>query len=189
MKKIQAIFMLLAINLVVGCVSKVNSIKKDQTRVLSEDTGYLFMTIDTDINYSTIQISGPSEIKLSNPDYHNNKTYYLVPVRAGNYQLKKFSTFAGRFEFDEDRDAELWGFSVRPGVISYIGELKVRTYRYRYSSFELINNSSLALEYLEEKYPNILNNRAIEFHGPGKDFFFDLVSKEKQLSNLTSENK
>lgn len=170
-----SLFVLLTIYLA-SCTAKLSSIKTDQTRELEENTGYLFITIDTNTRFSRFAIEGPTNILLKNPDYYEGKNYYLVPVQAGEYQIKQFgSTYGARYTFNDEGDENLWGFSVRPGVISYVGELRVRQLRYLSSTFELINNSSLALEYLEKKYPKILANRKLEYHGPGQDIFYNYV--------------
>ena len=149
-----------------SCVSKISSVQHDKIATLEENIGYLFITIDTNINFSKFSISGTQKIQLEKPD---------------QYQVNQFGTQCGaKYSFDSDEDEKLWSFSVMPGVISYVGEIRVRNLRYLSSTFELINNSSLALEYLEEKYPKILANRVLEYHGPGVDSFFDLVLEKSE---------
>ncbi len=163
-----------------ACVSTVESIKIDSITQLAEDTGYLFISLDSEISISDVRISGEQYISLKSPDVYDSVKYYLVPVPAGSYQIDWLGVYwGGRFNLDEDEDKDLWAFTVAPGVISYVGELKVKRFSYGYSSFELINQSSQALEYLEVKYPTILANRELQYHGPGEDSFFDLVF-EKQ---------
>ncbi|PHS18882.1 MAG: hypothetical protein COA86_06855 [Kangiella sp.] len=159
-----------------GCITKIESIKTDTIRVLEEGTGYLFITINSNASFRKFAISGEKHIVLKKPDFYNDVNYYLVPVPAGRYHIKQLGiSYGGEFNFDEDDDENLWGFEVKPDIISYVGELRIRQQKYRYASFELINNSSLALEYLEEKYPKILAKRTIEYHGPGADSFFDYI--------------
>ena len=132
-----------------SCVSKISSVQHDKIATLEENIGYLFITIDTNINFSKFSISGTQKIQLEKPDHYKKKNYYLVPVPAGKYQVNQFGTqFGAKYSFDSDEDEKLWSFSVMPGVISYVGEIRVRNLRYLSSTFELINNSSLALEYL-----------------------------------------
>ena len=166
-----------------GCVSTVESIKTDSITQLAEDTGYLFISIDSKISINDVRISGEQYISLKSPDVYDSVKYYLVPVPAGNYQIDWLGVYwGGRFNLDEDDDKDLWAFKVAPGVISYVGELKIERFSYGYSSFELINQSSQALQYLEAKYPTILANRDLQYHGPGEDTFFDLVFDKRKPS-------
>ena len=65
-----------------SCVSKLKSINKDEVRILEENTGYLFITLDSNISLSKFSISGTENIYLKNPRYDRGKNYYLVPVPA-----------------------------------------------------------------------------------------------------------
>jgi len=171
----------LATIILAGCISQLESIQTDRTRSLDDDVGYLFITFNSDISLTNFEIEGPKTIRLRGPDYKNGINYFLVPVPSGKYQITKIVAHFGRYyEFNEEGDKKLWEFEVKPGTISYVGELKVRRIKYLSSTFELTNKSSFALEYLEQQYPKILALRNLEYHGPGKDFFFDLVTKRKQ---------
>lgn len=188
MSSIRYICFILATITLIGCVTEQKSIKIDQVRKLEENTGYLFITLATNINYSQFKIMGEKYISLKSPDFYKDKNYYLVEVPAGQYEIGQFEIYHGKFDFD-DGD-ELWEFSVSPGKISYVGELQVHHIKYRWATFELINNSSQALEYLEIKYPKILANRDLEYHGPGKDFFYDLIfNKSKGAVKISGKEE
>ncbi len=166
---------------VVACSSKVSSLKNDRDIALEQDSGYLFLTIDSDFNYSKFTISGPEYVLLKDPDFFEGKNYYLVPVEAGKYVINSFvDSFGGTYNISNGDDEDLWTFEVKPGGISYIGDFTARRVYGRYSKFELVNNASFALEYLEKKYPNILSKRTLTYLGPGDDFFFDLVTGQEK---------
>jgi len=185
---IRTYLSVILIIIISGCVTKIESIKTDTVRVLDEEMGYLFITISSNASFTKFAISGQKNIALTKPDFHNNVNYYLVPVPAGQYQIKQFGMkYGGKYKFNRKHDDELWGFEVKPGVISYVGELRVRRLLYIFSTFELINNSSQALEYLEGKYPNVLAKRTIEYHGPGSDSFFDLFDFNPKINNPSKQ--
>ncbi len=162
-----------------ACISKVKNLSVDKDLNLDDQTGYLFMTVDTNFDFSRFAISGKQYTQLENPVFYNNKNYYLLPLKAGEYYIHSFTnTSGGEYRFTDD---DLWRFNVSSGVISYIGEFKARNIYGHLSRFSLINHSSFAMEYLEEKYPNILSQRKIEYRGPGEDFFFNLISSEKEI--------
>ena len=104
---------------------------------------------------------------------HEGRLYFLSKVLVGKYQIRKVASHSGLYEFAEEDG--LWEFQVDSNVISYVGELAINRVSYGRSFFELINNSSLALEFLEHKYPNILTKRRIRYLGPGEDSFFRMV--------------
>lgn len=70
-------------------------------------------------------------------------------------------------------DGEFWTVDIRPGVINYVGNISVvsRGFWFRYSEIELVNKSSYALEFLEDKYPNVLSSRELHYGGQGEDDF------------------
>ncbi len=188
--KFQSLVLIVGFALLSGCVSRVESIKTDVITQLAEDTGYLFISIDSTISISDVRVSGEKYISLQNPDIYDSVRYYLVAVPAGDYQIDWLGvSWGGRYNFDEDEDKDLWVFSVAPGTISYVGELKIERYGFGRSSFELLNQSSQALEYLEIKYPKILASRQLEYHGPGNDMFFDLVFDREEQSNSEPKSK
>jgi hypothetical protein len=170
-------FIILCILLLSSCSAKISSIKSDKDEYLMISEGYLLLEISTNRNLEKILISGEKKIVLTRKELRAGSNYILTNLPAGDYQIEKVYTSAYfRFLFDE----KIWSFHVEPNVISYIGTLEVRK-SWFFSYFELINNSSLALEYLEEHFPNILGSRKIVYSGPGEDRFFDLVNDVKNL--------
>ncbi|WP_299594615.1 hypothetical protein [uncultured Microbulbifer sp.] len=156
-----------------GCVSKVTSIQQDLDSGLEKGEGYLLIGVDTNQQLDEIHISGWRSFILTESDLDKEQNYILFKAPAGEYRVRKvdINYFFG-FRLNDDN----WGFSVKPGVISYVGDLKVRTNRWSLiGEFELVNESSQALEYLEEKFPHLLSSRRVEYFGPGEDDFFRLA--------------
>ncbi|MCW9000944.1 MAG: hypothetical protein OQK04_19690, partial [Kangiellaceae bacterium] len=73
-----------------SCSSKVNTLSTDKDIQLDSDTGYLFLTINSDFNYSRFSINGPQYIHLEGGDFYKGKNYYLVPVESGKYLVHSF---------------------------------------------------------------------------------------------------
>ncbi|WP_444996508.1 hypothetical protein [Aliikangiella sp. IMCC44359] len=156
-----------------SCATRVSSIKLDQDIKLEQDEGYLLIEVDTKRSLYKILLTGQKKIYLTKDDLKAGSNYIFINLPAGDYQIERiYTNYYSRFSFKN----EYWNFSVKPRMISYVGSLQVKAnYWGGVASFELINNSSLALEYLEEKFPNVLENRLVEYSGPGEDRFFSHV--------------
>jgi hypothetical protein len=160
-----------------ACVRNVSSIKADYDVLANESDGYLYIRINTQSNLDTLEISGPANIRLSRADLRKGTNAIVVPLPAGKYQIDRIYQGRGYYTLDDEKD--LWSFIVKPGVISYVGDLEVERSEYNRSFFELVNNSSAALEYLEAKFPKVLGSRGIEYWGPGEDYFFDFLRQQE----------
>ena len=194
LKYLKNITLLLFTSLLLSsCATQVKSLKKDKDLVIDADEGYLFMSVDTSMDLHKILITGKKTIVLTKDDLQRGTSYILVKLPAGEYTIDKvFSGRSTQFILDDN----LWEFKVSPQVISYIGNLKVSHRNWGFSAyFELNNHSSYALEYIEKEFPKILSSRKIEYSGPGKDRFFDLVRSKnkdkpkKKLSKKTNSDK
>ncbi|MFB0981898.1 MAG: hypothetical protein QMC62_13410 [Alteromonadaceae bacterium] len=164
-----------------GCANKVTSIKQDQDKELTNDKGYLLLGIQTNLDLKSIRIDGPENIELSSKDIKEGSSYFLLDLAAGQYTLDqvKLNSYWRRELTDED----YWQFDVMPGTINYVGHLELETWGkwYPTTHAELVNRSSEALEFLEEKFPNILTNRSISYGGPGQDSFFEFLANQHKV--------
>ena len=161
--------------LLAGCVTRVESIRQDLDTGLESEQGYMLIAVDSSRQLNEIHISGRHGFILTASDLAKGENYILFKAPAGEYEIKKIDI---NFFFTYKLLGDSWGFSVKPGVISYVGDLKVQTNRWtNVGSFELVNESSEALEFLEEKFPHLLSGRRVEYFGPGKDDFFQLAEK------------
>ncbi|NVJ51846.1 MAG: hypothetical protein HWE11_15750, partial [Gammaproteobacteria bacterium] len=66
------------LTLLMGCVSKVSSIKLDQDALSDPNEGYLLLGINSDVSLTSIEISGPKNIKLTSADLREGSRYILV---------------------------------------------------------------------------------------------------------------
>jgi len=181
MKKIQHILLCLCAFFLTSCANHVTSIKKDVDITLDPVEGYLMMAVDTNYSLEWIKLWGKKNVILTKGDLKSGSNYILVNLPAGDYRIESIKL--GRFTFN-DFEKRLWSFSVKKGVISYVGHLEMESkgsYFSVSSHIQLLNKSSFALEYLEDKFPNILNSRQIQYWGPGEDGFFTTVMTEKEV--------
>lgn len=159
----------------VGCVTRVESIQRDVDSGLESEQGYLLIAVDTNRELNEIHIDGPRNLVLTAADLDQDENYILFKAPAGEYEIKKID-LSKYFGFRLQRGD--WTFSVQPGVISYVGDLKVRLNRFSFGgSFELVNEASEAQEFLERKFPSLISSREVHYFGPGEDDFFQAVKR------------
>jgi len=170
--------LLLAILLINGCATQVNSIKVDEDKKLSKEKGYLLIGIETNRNLKEIRISGPDYISLSHSDLRFGSNFILTDLTAGTYTIEKVKL--DKYWQLEIEDEEYWTIEVKPEKVNYVGHLHVKTTGFwqLYSQIELINKSSFAIEFMEDKFPNILAERTLDYGGPGDDNFLTFLAKE-----------
>jgi hypothetical protein len=153
--------------LLVACSQKVNSIKSTNPGQLDKNNGYLLFSVDSVVNLEQLNIAGAKNVHLGAEDLAKGKHYILVDLPAGDYQIT--SAKLNHWWLIKLSDG-FWNFSVRPGQISYIGELQLKGY-----SPELENRSSMALQYLEQHHADLLKKFSVRYSGPGEDHYFEFV--------------
>lgn len=161
------------------------AIKVDKDILLSTEDGYLFLALATDIGISSLEIDGPIRIEITNFHKFEKRNYFLGAVPQGQYKISKINIWGNRFYLLDNEELP-FSFTVNRQAINYAGEVRLKrmdgnTY------IELINRSSLALEYLDEKFPKLILKRAIEYQGPGKDSFFKVVKSNEAKSRVKDE--
>lgn len=175
----RVFILVLLCNLLSACAESVSSIKKDIDLPLQQNSGYLLLAVNTDTVLEGIVITGEKTIKLEHDDLKKFNNFILLDMPAGNYKFDaiRLSRFAS-IQLDND----YWGFAVSPGVISYVGELNLRSTGFFSTVFrvQLHNKSSEALQHMEANFPGILEKRRLRYRGPGEDKFFELMEQQGQ---------
>lgn len=177
MKNIFLLVMLCLFGLLSACNSTVTNLQNDEEAISNEDIakGYLLIGVETNYNLKNIEIDGPQDIRLTHVDLKSGNNFILVPLLAGYYDIASIAVNEFiEYEFKKNRD---WRFEIKPQTISYVGHLEIERKGY-YSSEDslfLMNRSTEALEFMEQKFPTILENRKLYYGGPGGDDFFDFV--------------
>lgn len=172
----RIVFIFFALFFFTSCATKVTSIKQDQDRTLGAERGYVLLGIQTNRDLRTILIDGPQKISLSSADIKKGTNYLLVDLDSGTYRIRSISFGNAMNSILKNKD--YWSFEVAPNQISYVGHLEIvqRGFWIFLTHVELVNRSSEALEFLEDKYPNLLANRNITYGGPGSDFLFKYLA-------------
>ncbi|WNC71935.1 hypothetical protein RGQ13_17730 [Thalassotalea psychrophila] len=177
MIKIKLISVLLCMLVLSSCATKVESINEQSQYALQEKHGYLLLAVDTNRSLKEILLTGTKRIALSEKDLKSGSNYILISLPAGQYEISKvrFNNYAYLKNFEDD----IWEFSVEENKINYAGHLKMNSYIVWYyvaSRMSLNNNSSIALEFMEDKFSNILQNHSMTYSGPGNENFFELIT-------------
>ncbi len=144
---------------------------------MDEKVGYLLIGVETSLDLQNILLTGTKRIQFTKEDLKAGSNYILVDVPAGKYQISDVKF--GRYICFELTDG-YWDIDVKPNKINYIGNLQVEGYRWfgwvSQAKILLNNRSTVALQYLEEKFPTLLNAHQLNYGGPGEDHFFEFAT-------------
>lgn len=162
---IWKVLLLLSTFMFVACSQQVSAIKSATPGTLATNSGYLLLSVDSAINLEQLNVTGQKNFHLGAADLTAGKHYILVDLPAGDYQID--SAKLGHW-WRLQLKAGYWNFSVRPGQISYIGELQLKG-----QTPELENRASMALQYLEQHHAALLQQYQVRYSGPGDDHYFE----------------
>lgn len=153
-----------------GCSQQVTAIKTDKANVLTENNGFLLLSVDSDVSLEQLNVTGQKSFHVGAEDLTAGKHYILVELPAGDYQIEsaKLSHWWRLL-----LKPGYWNFSVKPGQISYIGELQLKG-----QAPELENRSSMALQYLEQNHAKLLLQYKVRYSGPGDDHYFEFAASQ-----------
>lgn len=155
---------------VAACSQQVNTIKATKESSLTDNDGYLLLSVDSELDLEQLNISGQKSFHLGAADLTAGKHYILLALPAGDYQIEsaKLSNW-----WSIRLKAGYWNFSVKSGQISYIGELQLKG-----QAPELENRASMALQYLEQNHANLLQKYQVRYSGPGTDAYFEYAAAQ-----------
>ena len=158
--------------LISGCSFKADSIKTDGKLELTPGRGYLLLGVDTDISLGNMNIVGEQNIFLSYEDLQRGKNYHLVQLDAGDYKISRIHL---SYQYYFNLHSSGFDFTIKPGVINYVGDMWVeRAHLYGGGTrFHLLNKSSIALEYMQENFPQVISHSKLVYAGPGEDPFLE----------------
>lgn len=175
------LFVLFVSFLTVSCAQTVETVADDRlitTAAENLDQGYVLIGIDSNETLQSIYLTGPRSIRLSEEDLEYGSNYLLFAVPAGTYTFDEIRL--NRFyEFELEDSDNIWSIDVYPNRISYVGDLHIKV-NYGYLSaglaLELINRSSYALQFLERRFPLLLQSYELAYGGVGDDAFLEFVT-------------
>lgn len=170
--------------LLCSCANTVTNLP-DAKHQRAQNSGYVLLPVFRNINVHEISITGPTNFQISKSDLIEQERYMLIELPAGNYRYDDIVIY--KYFIEHDFDADLWDFNVQPNAINYIGHLKIKNLGFLRVHLEIQNNSSVALEYLEENYPQLMSQYPLIYSGMGNDDF--LSSLENAAPNQESDNE
>lgn len=163
----------------VGCASTVDTITKDEVLPLSENTGYVLLPVYRNTHIYELRLSGAKYLKFDNTDLRRQKTYLFLQLPQGQYSFSDVRL--NKYTVVSDFDGEVWDFDVKAGVINYPGHFVINNHSSTWGTYSLTyqmqNNASMALEYLEKNYPKILASSSVIYSGQGEDDFFSYAAQ------------
>jgi len=168
--KIWKSILLSLVVLQMSCSQQVASIKPSTQNKLTDNHGYLLLSVDTSIDLEQLNVSGQKSFHLGAADLTAGTHHILVDLPAGDYQIDsvKLNNW-WRLQLKSG----YWNFKVQAGQISYIGDLQLKG-----RLPELENRSSMALQYLEQQHKALLKNYQVRYSGPGDDHYFEFATAQ-----------
>lgn len=164
---------------------------------LSEDEGYLLLSLNTDLsmdykdkidNLTIKSIGFGNNLKFY--DIQKGENFALLKLKAGTYYWDLFMYYfkTGKFRFNYDKDE--YAFKVEPGVINYPGTWNSSlNYVLSFKAYhELRKNNQLALELkkLRKFNKDLFLKYEVKYQGDYEDRFFQYY-KEKSESIVAEE--
>lgn len=170
-------FYVLLLQLLLGaCSTQKNSLKSDEDIKINRGESYLLIGVDTTFPLESIVINAPgfSQITLTKKDLQTGSNYILVNLPPGEYTISRVRVLSNYYFSMKEDD---WRFKIAPQSINYAGNFKVRSKNWftKGAFFEMVNESSIALEYLQEKFPQLLKRKLLRYVGPGQDDFYNFT--------------
>lgn len=161
---------------ITSCASTVNEVL-DGNQVLPPKHGYVLLPVFSNTDIYQIRISGEKYFQLDENNLNSPRKYLLIQLPAGDYSYSEIRL--NKYTIMSDFEDGIWDFTIKPGVINYVGHLLVHNNSPFWDAYQLSyviqNNASIALEYLEKKYPKLIQSYSIVYSGPGEDDFFSFV--------------
>ncbi len=167
-----AMLLLLLIAFDAGAVRKVAPGKHPDLR---PDEGLLLVSFDTDTPVQSARFSKRGAALVSGvlAQLKQGRTTELYVVPAGQYQWGRINFVSSsywRTYFDLSDDAE-YAFEVKPGRITYAGDLVFRPSSLRSAVVHVANRSLPALDWLRAQHPSIDASYPFEYSGHFPDPF------------------
>ncbi|MBN7796637.1 hypothetical protein [Parahaliea mediterranea] len=171
MVRLLTVFLL---SLVSACSFRANSIKQDGDYSLAPGEGLVLIGVETNIDLLKLTVVGEENIFLPWEELQKGDRYLLVELKAGEYRFSRVSLTSTYYYSVHGSE---FTFEVRPGTVNYVGDFRIRNANWFGGTayFSLINQSSLALEFMEENFPQLMSATSLTYAGPGTDGFLEFA--------------
>ena len=158
--------------------SALSSVRSGSDPKLDADEGLLLVAIDTNIPLTAVHLRKDGKMLAAGvlANLPKGRTLRLYSAPAGKYRWSEIAVFSSyRYRFSNLPDYE---FEVKPGRITYVGDLVFRPTGYFGADIHLANRGLTALDWLESGYPAVFARYPFEYVGrypdPFPDFYREL---------------
>lgn len=167
--------------LLFSALSLPKSIEPGESIELSENEGIAVFTINIDATIKEISLDRVGSI-FSFPriaDLEPGKYVRVLTLPAGDYKFDRFKTDQLYWEFDDVLNSR---FTIKPGTINYVGEVRSRG-NWFYRTLSVENNALGALIDINRQYPGISNQFPWTYAGASADPLIDSFSTAAAFSD------
>lgn len=180
MKRIIAITITLLVTLLTGCATKLEQFKDSSTLNPAEGKGIVVIAYESDTAIHSLVFTGPTKVAIEHNLYDQKHNYVVTTMPAGTYDIIRAKIY-NRYNYITlgSDDGENWKVNIKPNQINYIGHFNIDRIGLGFK-VQTKNESTLALSFLKENYPSIMNRYPLNYakDGPQDDFFSYVKSLE-----------
>ena len=160
---------LLALSLEAG--ARVRVVDPGEQPTLGPDEGLLLVAVDSNVDLNAVRVKKEGRLfssgVLANIKAGHNARLYVVP--AGQYEWEQVRAFNSiRYELKNDPE---YRFEVRPGVVTYGGDLVFRPQGWFRANVQVSNRGLRAMDWLEAQHPALARQYAFTYSGHYPDPF------------------
>ena len=132
-----------------GVASALSSVRSGSDPNLDADEGLLLVAIDTNIPLTAVHVRKDGKMLAAGvlANLPTGRTFRLYSAPAGKYRWSEIAVFSSyRYRFSNLPEYE---FEVKPGRITYVGDLVFRPTGYFGADIHLANRGLAALDWLD----------------------------------------
>ena len=171
--RIAVLLALVALNLLVATAVQagMDPVKTGEIPELDSDEGLLVVAVDTTTPIAGVYMRKDGSVMKASvlKKIEAGRSSRLMRLPAGRYGWHSVSTdFGSRFELADDPE---FYFDVRPGTITYGGDLVYRPYSLFRATIHSVNHALAALDWLESEHPQLYAHYSFTYSGHYPDPF------------------
>lgn len=161
---------------------------QDETSVtpdsIGPEQGVLVLVIDSSTSFQRLKFKRSGDVfeTVATMDVPSGRTVRFISIAPGTYYWDRFE-FATMFNYasyvDFKNGKTQLVFTVKPGTISYPGDLYIQEHSDGYE-VRLLDHSAMLLSDLNEQQRELINKYGISYTGKGRDQFYSYYFSLKQ---------
>ncbi len=110
--------------LLTGCSAENIQPYSEQNKTLEPGNGWLALAVFSPNDSLQMELDSGGDGYLS-PEFPFGNSFSLVQLPAGDYYVGGLRIDSVRFRFEKQQYKETYGFTIRPDVINYFGNIKL----------------------------------------------------------------